>query len=162
MLRAFAILAILSCSGAIGSAQTKEETMDFIVQELQAAETGNYVVKEVKFTNNGSTILYKTLIPGNRERIMEINLKDVNIFMKTIRDIKDNKDVKLNRDMQFCNLMIESRGKKSGFKINGQTPPQPKKILENILNDRKVKELEIAFNHLISLVSERKPIVFDK
>lgn len=151
------VIAALSLSLAgLARAQSKEETMDYITRELMADGSEGYVPKEAAFTEGGSVLSYRTLIPGNQERNLVINLKEVNIFYKKIATIKDNRDIKRNHDLDFCDLMVESRAGKKGFKINGSTVPYPKKILENVLNDRKARSLEKAFCHLIELVSGRK------
>jgi hypothetical protein len=153
------VLAILLCTFAgLARAQSKEETMDYLVRELQAADSEGYVVKEVAFSEAGSVLSYRTLIPGNQERNLVIYLKDVNIFYKRINTIKDNPEIKRNLDLDYCDLLVESRAGKKGFKINGSAVPYPKKILENVLNERKVRSLEKAFGHLIGLVSGRKEL----
>jgi shikimate kinase len=156
MAKPFAI-AILFCTLAgLARAQSKEETMDYIVRELQAAESEGYVVKEVAFSEGGSVLSYRTLITGNQERKLVIYLKDVNVFYKRLNTIKDNPEIKRNQDLDYCDLLVESRAGKKGFRINGSAVEYPKKILENILNERKVKSLEKAFGHLIALISGRK------
>ena len=154
--KALVFAALLLSLTGLARAQSKEETMDYLTRELMADGSESYVVKEAAFSEGGGVLTYRTLIPGNQERKLVINLKEVNIFYKKISTIKDNKDIKRNQDLEFCDLMVESRAGKKGFSINGNTVPFPKKILENALNDRKLRSLEKAFCHLIELVSGRK------
>lgn len=123
-------------------AQTKVETMDFIVKEFKIFERDEHIIKELAFSEDGSVFTFKSYVPTKPERKLTIPLKEVDIY--TVR--------KKGADGQpRYSLVVESKGRAGRFKLNERNISGVHTILKNAQNPRRLEGLVKAFSHLVML-----------
>jgi len=146
-----AVLACAALAVLIGTpalAQTKEETMDYIVREVKALETATLVVRDVRFTDDGKTFSYGSLLVGQKERTLSFPVDGVNYFVTETA----------GKGGPSFSLSVEGRGRTPVVSVSGQRGNAPKAIAKNLPNGTKLKSLEKAFKHLAALLTGRKEL----
>ena len=138
-------LLVLLFSG-IAFAQSREETMMYITQEIKALESDEFTITELKFSENGKNFIYKSYLKGHGERALSFTLDSVEFYPVTHKDSAGPK---------HYSLVVECRGKKEAILVNGSRFQRSTTILDQSANRVKVKGLAKAFNHLASLVAGR-------
>lgn len=132
-------------------AQSKQETMDYLVRELKSFEKDTFLVKEVSFSGDGSILTYRTYVPTTPERKLTLPLKDVNIFMTCRTNSKGP---------YTYDLVVETKNRTGRFQINDRNVFGTKRIIKGELNQNRIKALEKAFSHLSMLVGDGKEPLF--
>ena len=65
-------------------AQTREETIGFIVSEYRSFESREYKYKEITFSPAGDTFTIRRAAQGDKDYVVTFNLKDVEVYKVTI------------------------------------------------------------------------------
>ncbi|MGA2083126.1 MAG: hypothetical protein ABSH53_21305 [Holophaga sp.] len=130
-------------------AQSKEETMKYIIDELRSLESNSYTIREIYFSPSGDTFGFKRGRSGMSDKGTIIPLDRVDIYPVTVHRATG---------IDYLNLMVRSRGKDGDFLANGIRAKGVRPLIGKIEDERKVKALARAFNHLIQLVTGRKDL----
>jgi hypothetical protein len=142
-----AILAFLILLPASGLAQTREETVDFIIGEYKAFESDPYRYREITFSPSGDAFTLYRVAHGKKAYEVTFKLKDVEIYKVTINHANG-----INKHQ----LMAHLRGWAPRMTKNGAPLKGPLKITPAIENENKCLALERAFARLTTLTTGRK------
>ncbi len=141
------VLAALCWTG--GSAQTKEETMEFITRELRSYETRTYLIREAGFNASGDTFTIRRGLVAKRQRTLVIPLKNVDIFTVRIRQ---------GSGVDSYNLVARTRGRDQPITVDNGLFYGTQNIIGRIENKRQALALEKAFGRMIELTTGRKSL----
>jgi len=143
------LLLLLLLSPAL--AQSREETFAFIDREIRSLETSTYLVLELSLSADGSTLTYRKRVAGSRgpDKGLVIPLKDVDIFCAA-RHRPDGYD--------RYDLKVRTRGRGATITYNSLPYRGTKNIVAGLLDARKAKGLDQAFNALIDLARGQKAL----
>ena len=145
------ILAVLLLGPALAWAQTREETVDFIVKEFRSFERRDRVYSEIQFSPRGDSFKLVRSTPAHHQGTVEFQLKDVDIYRVT-----HNKPNCVNS----YQLLVSPRGREAGVQKNGKKAQETVAITPRTRNGRKCLALERAFTRLTQLTTDRK-FLFD-
>lgn len=130
-------------------AQTREETIGFIVSEYRSFESREYKYKEITFSPAGDTFTIRRAAQGDKDYVVTFNLKDVEVYKVTINHANG-----INQHQ----LMVRNRGSETSIGRDGSTFKGAVKITPTIDNENKILALERAFTQLTLLTTGRKPL----
>ena len=75
----FALILVLGSGSAFG--QSKQATINYIIDTIKSLESTTYTVKEVFFLSpDGSVFTIRKQVSGKKERKLVIPLKDVDVL----------------------------------------------------------------------------------
>lgn len=169
----FAITLVLMLLGpAFAPAQTREETIEFITSEFKAFESKEYMYKDMTFSPSGDSFTIRRSSQGDKDYVLTIPLKDVEIYKVTLNHANG-----INK----FQLMVRNRGRetsilKDGYKFQSGPKPGPGreggasdsysskgglKITPAMENEKKCLALERAFIRLTMLTTSRKFLFYD-
>lgn len=152
MKRVFIVLALLILGSGCAFAQTKEETMDFLVNEFKSFERRDYQFTEIRFSAAGDTLTLRRNTKKHKDYALTFQLKDVEIYKVTVNHA--------NGVNQF-RLMVRTRGRDVHIGKNSQRYVGAIKITPSMDNERKCLALERAFARLTMLTTGRKYLFYD-
>lgn len=138
-------------------AQTRQETMDFIVRELKSCENEQLEFKDIEFADAGRSCKIKLANPGQViEKTLEMTLSEVDV-------IASQKFVKFNNneEIQVFSLLVSPRGRSGGLKRDHFRLSGPEVLVADHLSGTKIRGLEAAFAHLAELTTT-KPRTFKR
>lgn len=143
------LVPFLCLSQMFALAQSKEETINFLVSEFKSFEDRTFTIREFTFSPGGDTFTMKQGRQTKGDKGVVVPLKNVDIYC--VPTHKPN-------GVDVYRIVIQSRGVNGMFMVNGVNFLGTYPIAGKIENERKAKALEKAFNHLIALVTDRKPL----
>lgn len=152
MKRLLIILALLLLGPVSAFAQTKEETMDFLINEFKSFERRDYHFTELKFSPAGDAFTLRRTSRKRKDYALTFQLKDVEIYKITINHA--------NGINQF-RLMVRTRGRDVYIGRNNLRYAGALKISPTMDNERKCLALERAFARLTMLTTSRKFLFYD-
>ncbi len=152
MKRLFLMLACLILGSGSAFGQTKEETMDFLVNEFKSFERKDYQYTEIKFSPAGDAFSLRRNSKHRNGYALTFQLKDVEIYKVTVNHA--------NGINQF-RLMVRTRGRESSIGQNSRPIAGAVKISPTMDNERKCLALERAFTRLTTLTTGRKFLFYD-
>ncbi len=137
-------LLLLLLSPALAWAQSREETFAFIDREIRSLETRTYFVRELSLSADGATFTYRKRVTLSRgpDKGLVIPLKDVDIFCATCHHPEG---------YDTYDLKVRTRGKDATLTYNHLPYRGTKNLVRGLLDPRKAKALDQAFNRLIRL-----------
>ena len=142
------LLPLLLASGLL-RAQSKEETMQYILDEFKSLESLDYTVRNIAFSASGDSFSFTRQHRGGSEQGCVVPLAKVDIYAVTVHRANG---------VDYMNLLVRARGKEGDFMENGLRRMGTMALVVHIEDERKVKSLAKAFNHLIHLVTGRKDL----
>ena len=152
MKRTELLLAILLLGPVVAQAQSKEETIEFIKSEFKAFESKEYMYKDLSFSPAGDAFTIRRSAQGDKDYLIQFNLKDVEIYRVTI-----NHGNGINKHA----LIVRNRGRETNLGKDGFTFKGGFKITPNMENEKKCLALERAFTRLTMLTTDRKFLFYD-
>lgn len=148
----FLILACLILGSGSAFGQTKEETMDFLVNEFKSFERKDYQFTEIKFSPAGDAFTLRRNSKKRKDYALSFQLKDVEIYRVTVNHANG-----INK----FRLMVRTRGRESTIGQNSRPYMGALKISPTMDNERKCLALERAFARLTTLTTGRKYLFYD-
>ncbi len=142
-----AALILISTGPAYLPAQTRSETMTYIVQEIRSYETEALPMLEVAFSASGEQFAFRAGTLRNPGRSLWIPLRNVD-FILVKRRSADGTEV--------FDLRVRSRGTGGDFLVDGASFKGTTTLLGSLLGFQKARALERAFTHLTSLTTGRR------
>lgn len=133
---------IVLAFGLVAMAQTKVETIDFIIKEFRVFERDEHIIKNISFSEDGSVFNFKSYVPPKPERKLTIPLKEVDIY--TIWQLGAN-------GTRRYSLVVESKGRAGRFQVNDRNVFGVRTILKDARNPQRLEALAKAFAHLTML-----------
>jgi hypothetical protein len=141
------LLVLLSLAPLPAAAQSREETIDFLISEYRAFESRGYQFKAIAFSPAGDSFTLRRSAYGERGYQVSFNLKDVEIYKVTLNQANG-----INK----YQLMVRSRGRDTSMTKDGNIVKTPLKISPAMENEKKAEALERAFTRLTVLTTGRK------
>ena len=143
-------IAVLVCfflSPYFACAQTRDETVAYIVSEFKSFESREYKYTEVAFPPSGDTFTLRRKAQGDKDYVLTFSLKDVDIYKVTL-----NHPNGINQHQ----LMVRPRGPAAGITKDGATFKGVLKMSPATENESKILALERAFARMTELATGRK------
>jgi hypothetical protein len=134
---------------SLGSGQTREATIDFILREIKSYDSRSFSIEEASFSQEGDIFRLRTRVVGFPDRTLEIPLKNVNIFARKIRRTDG---------LESYNLRVRCRGRDASILVNTLSYRGCENIIGRIEDRRQAEALERAFAHLTELTTGRKDL----
>ena len=128
--------------------QSRDETANFIIQEIKSLETKTYIVTEVAFSAPGDVFTFRRRRVGWPDKGLIIPLANADIFCSTYHRADG-----VNR----YTLVVRSRGRDGLITVNGLHYRGTVNLVA-MEDERKAKALERAFAHMAALVGGRKEL----
>jgi len=153
MKRVFLILAFLVLGAGSAFGQTKEETMDFLVNEFKSFERKEYRFTEINFSPAGDAFTVRRNSKKHKDYALTFQLKDVEIYKVTVNHASG---------VNQFRLMVRTRGRDAYIGRNSHRYAGALKVSPNMDNERKCLALERAFARLTMLTTGRKYLFYDQ
>ena len=130
-------------------AQSREETMNYIVSEFKSLDSKTYTGREIAFSSSGDSFTFRRNRLGKPEKGTTFQLAKVDVYCVTLHR---------PRGIDRFRLMVRSRGKDGIFLANGVNFQGELPLASYCDNERKMRALEKAFLRLTTLVTGRKEL----
>ncbi|BDU71893.1 hypothetical protein [Mesoterricola silvestris] len=137
---------ILAFAPASLPAQTRPETMTYIVQEIRSYETEALPMLQVAFSANGEQFTFLAGTLRNPGRSLVVPLRNVDVILVRRRSADGT---------EAFDLQVRSRGTRGEFLVDG-AGFRGTATLISLSSLRKARALERAFTHLTALATGRK------
>lgn len=149
MVRYFLIILLLGLGPAALRGQTREETMNYIVDEFKSLENRTYTIREITFSPSADSFTFRRSRQGRKESGTTLKLAQVDIYCVTVHRANG---------IDHFNLVARSRGRDGVMLANGVKYQGAMPLIGTIENEKKVRSLEKAFARLTALVTGRKEL----
>ena len=136
----------------LGMAQTRDETVNFIIDEFKSFERKDYQYTELGFSANGDTFTMRRNTPRHKGRALSFQLKEVEIYTATVP--RPDK-------MTLFTLMVRNRGRDGYLQKNSLRFAGTVKLLPSTGDERQYRALERAFARLTALSTGRKFLFYE-
>jgi hypothetical protein len=138
---------ILLLSPALACAQSKEETIAYLIREIKSLESKEYTVRTIAFSPDGGAMTFRRHIIGKTEKEMVIQFKDVDIFHVTFNRPEGH---------NFFDLVVRTRGKDATILLDNARVKGTKSLFR-LTSEQKAEAMDEAFNRLIELARGKDP-----
>jgi hypothetical protein len=142
------LLLVLS-SPSFLPAQSREETMAFLSDEIKSLGDKDVYYREVSLSPDGRVFTLRRSVRGQADKGLAVPLDQVDIYLALDRQPKG---------YEWYDLKVRTRGQEATMTYNGSPFRGTKTLFRFLYDERKAMALDQAFQRLIELARGRKPL----